>query len=175
VQKICESTSTRVSCRVLFAQRTNLKASNTFPVPEIIYDPSLIFSPHVTLLGLIFDDNAFAAPRLTSPERFSELYIEPGRNQLPVPLNHELDDVPVFRQPIKTLYGWSISDKEPMSYSVLYPAMRKLGQITNFLHVTRPYALRYGGGKAFNENGTYPPVSLCLHNKTLMLNGSTCR
>ena len=58
---------------------------------------------------------------------------------------------------------------------MLYLAIRKLGQITNFLHITRPYALRYSGGKAFNENGTYPPIALYLRNKTLMLNDSIYR
>jgi uncharacterized protein DUF3435 len=129
-------------------------ASNTFPVPEVIYDPSLIFSPHVILLGLIFDNQAFAAPSLTSPERLSELDIEPGQNQLPLPLDPELDNIPVFRQAIKTLHGWALSPTKPLTYSVLWSSMKKLGQITGFKQITRPYALRYGAGKAFNENGT---------------------
>ena len=105
------------------------------------------------LLGLIFDNQAFAAPSLTSPERLSELDIEPGRNQLSLPLNPELDNIPVFRQAIKTLYGWALSPTRPLTYSVLWSSMKKLGQITGFKQITRPYALRYGAGKAFNENG----------------------
>jgi hypothetical protein len=134
--------------------------SHTFPVPEIIYDPSLIFSPHVTLLGLIFDDQAFAAPSLTSPERLSELEIEPGRNQLEIPLDPRLYNTPVFRQAIRTLQGWAISPDKPLSYSVLWESMKKLGQLTGFKQVTRPYGLRYGAGKAFNENGMFNAVSL---------------
>jgi hypothetical protein len=53
-------------------------SSNTFPIPEIVYDPSLVFSPHVTLLGMKFDDQAFAAPSLTSPEKLSMLNIGAG-------------------------------------------------------------------------------------------------
>ena len=60
--------------------------SNTFPIPEIIYDPSLILSPHAFLLGLIFADRAFKAPNLTSPKQLAKLYVEPGRNELPLPL-----------------------------------------------------------------------------------------
>lgn len=48
-------------------------SSNTFPIPEIVYDPSLVFSPHVILLGIVFDDQALAAPSLTSPENLSRL------------------------------------------------------------------------------------------------------
>jgi len=42
---------------------------NTFPLPEIIFDPSLVLSPHVALLGLILADEAFLAPNLTSAEK----------------------------------------------------------------------------------------------------------
>jgi len=35
----------------------------------------------------------------------------------------------------------------------LLPWIRTLGQITGFAQVTRPYSLRYAGGKAFNDNG----------------------
>ncbi|KAH7317383.1 hypothetical protein BKA65DRAFT_411005, partial [Rhexocercosporidium sp. MPI-PUGE-AT-0058] len=48
------------------AGATYIKAKNTFPFPEVIFDPSLVFSPHVAFLGLIFADNAFLAPSLTS-------------------------------------------------------------------------------------------------------------
>ena len=57
---------------------TNKEARNTFPLPEIIYDPSLIFSLHVALLGLILADDAFLALNLTSAEKISELNIRPG-------------------------------------------------------------------------------------------------
>ena len=43
------------------------EASNTFPIPEIIYDPSLILSPYVFPLGLIFANYAFATSSLTLP------------------------------------------------------------------------------------------------------------
>jgi hypothetical protein len=35
-------------------------ARNTFPLLEIIYNPSLVLSPHVSLLCLLFVDCAFA-------------------------------------------------------------------------------------------------------------------
>jgi hypothetical protein len=122
-------------------------------VPEIIYDSSLVFSPHVMLLGLMFDDQAFAAPSLTSPEALSQLEIPPGHNHLPLPLKPKLKDVPVFRRVKRTSEGWTISKDEAMTYAMIYAAMVLLGQITAFLQILRPYALRYGAGKAFNENG----------------------
>ncbi|KAF2802862.1 uncharacterized protein BDZ99DRAFT_491913 [Mytilinidion resinicola] len=106
-----------------------IKDMNTFPLPEIIYDKSLIFSPH-----------AFAAYNLTSPEELSRLFIPPGRNKLPLRLNQELDDIPVFR-------------KAPLPYNTLLPWIKALGKITGFAQVARSYSLRYAGGKAFNEDG----------------------
>lgn len=132
---------------------TSSHSRNTFPILEIIYDPSLSFSPHIFLLGLLFADQAFAAYNLTSPEELSKLYIEPGRNELPLRLSRKLDNVPVFRQSVRTTNGWAISPDKPLLYSTLAPWTRKLGEITGFAQVSRPYALRYGAGKAFNENG----------------------
>jgi hypothetical protein len=80
-------------------------ARNTFPIPEIIFDPSLILSPHVFLLGLIFADKAFAAPNLTTAEQLSGLDIRPGYEQLPLLLKPSMANVPVFCKSIKTLYG----------------------------------------------------------------------
>ncbi|KAI9761204.1 MAG: hypothetical protein M1840_002004 [Geoglossum simile] len=53
-------------------------AMNKFSLPEIIFDSSLILSPHVFLLGLIFADRAFVAPNLTSANQLSRLDIRPG-------------------------------------------------------------------------------------------------
>ncbi|KAI9766699.1 MAG: hypothetical protein M1840_006343 [Geoglossum simile] len=71
---------------------------NKFLLQEIIFDPSLILSPHVFLLGLIFADRAFAAPNLTSAGQLSRLDIRPGYQQLELLLKPSMLDVPVFRK-----------------------------------------------------------------------------
>src|SRR6516162_9325820 len=83
---------------------TNKEARNTFPLPEIIYDPSLILSPHVALLGLILANDAFLAPNLTSAKKISKLDIRPGYEQLPLHLKPSMANIPVFHKSIKTLY-----------------------------------------------------------------------
>jgi Protein of unknown function (DUF3435) len=88
---------------------TYIKVKNTFPLLEIIFNLSLILSLHVALLGLIFADNIFLAPGLTSAERISELDIEPGCKQLPLYLKLKLADIPLFRKSIRTPYSWEIS------------------------------------------------------------------
>ena len=102
---------------------------------------------------MLFRDRAFAAYNLTSLEELSRLYIPPSRNELPLRLNRELDNVPVFWKAVKTSNGLVVSEDKPLPYSTLLPWIRALGQITGFAKVTRPYSLRYAGGKAFNENG----------------------
>jgi hypothetical protein len=82
-------------------------ASITFPVLETIYDPSLIFSPHVVLLGLISDDHAFVGPSLRSPEQLIRLYIPQNRNQLRIPLDPKLDNIPVLANISELLMGGS--------------------------------------------------------------------
>ncbi|KAI9764096.1 MAG: hypothetical protein M1840_008901 [Geoglossum simile] len=134
-------------------QYLGMKDANTFPIPEIIYDPSLVLSPHIILLGLILADGAFAAPNLTCAEQLSKLNIRPGCNQLPLLLLPEKADIPVFRKSIKTLYGWEISPDQPLPYSTLLPCIKKLGVLTRFPQIKRPYCLLYGTGNAFNQSG----------------------
>ncbi|KAH8727436.1 hypothetical protein GQ44DRAFT_770455 [Phaeosphaeriaceae sp. PMI808] len=105
-------------------------------------------------LGMLFCDQAFAAYNLTSPEELSRLDIAPDRNELPLSLNPELDNVPVFRKAVRTPDSWAISPTEPLPYSTLLPWARALGQITAFAQVTHPYPLGYARGKASNGNGS---------------------
>ena len=95
------------------------KARNIFTLLKIIFNPSLVLSPHVALLSFIFADNAFLAPSLTSAERISELDIPAGYEQLPLYLKPEMADIPVFRKSIKTPYGWQISPDQPLLYTTL--------------------------------------------------------
>ena len=106
--------------------------SNTFPIPEIIYDPSLILSPHTFLLGLIFADRAFKAPNLTSPEQLGRLFVEPSRNELQLPLRSDMDNIPIFQKAVKTLHGWEISLNLQLPYSTVALWMKKLGAIIGF-------------------------------------------
>jgi hypothetical protein len=57
-------------------------SSNTFPLPEIMYDYTLLFSSHTVLLGMLFRDCAFAAYNLNSEKEPRRLTILPGCNEL---------------------------------------------------------------------------------------------
>jgi hypothetical protein len=95
------------------------------------------------------------APSLTSAARISELDIPPGYEQLPLHLKPEMADIPVFRKSVRTPYGWEISPDQPLPYTTLLKWMKRLGVLTGFPQITRPYSLRYGAGNAFNQSGAY--------------------
>ena len=130
---------------------------NTYILPEIIFDPSLVLSPHVSLLGLLFADHAFkrvdGEEVLVSAEQLPHLHIRDECNELPLLLDPALDDVPVFRQTERTLQGIGISPVTPLRYSTLLPWVKTIGAITGFRQVARPYSLRYGAGKALDNSG----------------------
>ncbi|EKD17824.1 C2H2 finger domain-containing protein [Drepanopeziza brunnea f. sp. 'multigermtubi' MB_m1] len=77
----------------------HIEAKDTLILPEIIFNPSLTFRPHVALLSLIFADNAFLAPGLMSAERIRELEIPLGCEQLPLRLKPEIATRPTHRVP----------------------------------------------------------------------------
>ncbi|CDM32842.1 Protein of unknown function DUF3435 [Penicillium roqueforti FM164] len=56
------------------------KESNTFPIPEIIFDPTLVLSPYVFLLGILFRIGAFKSlskdgPVMDCPEKLYRLRV----------------------------------------------------------------------------------------------------
>ena len=93
--------------------------SNTFPIPENIYNPSLVRSPHIFLLGLILADGVFAAPDLMSAEQFSGLDIQPGTIQLPLLLIPSMNNISKFRKSTNTTYGTAISPDLPLPNTTL--------------------------------------------------------
>jgi hypothetical protein len=66
------------SSSILVRRATYIEARNTFLLPEVIFDLSLVLSLHVALLGLIFTNNTFLALSLTLAERISKLDIPPS-------------------------------------------------------------------------------------------------
>lgn len=105
----------------------------------------------------MFADRAFkrvdGEDVLVSAEQLSHLHIPDGCNEHRLSLDPDLDDVPVFRQTERTLQGLGISSDRPLAYSTLLPWVKKMGVITGFRQVARPYSLRYGAGKTLDNSG----------------------
>ena len=107
----------------------------------------------------MFADRAFkrvdGQDVLVSADQLLRLYIPDGCNELPLLLDPALDDVPIFRQTERMLQGISISSNRPLLCSTLLPWVKKIGAITGFRQVARPYSLRYGAGKALDSSGVF--------------------
>ena len=146
----------KFSVATLFSSLT-CPATHTFFPTEIIFNPFLILSPHVFLPGLIFADRAFDCVEgeevLVSASQIPRLGIHDGCNKLPLLIDPALDDVPIFRMSERNLQGISISPDKPLPYTTIEPWVKKIGVITGFPQVTRPYSLRYGAGTALDSSG----------------------
>ncbi|PGG98902.1 hypothetical protein GX51_06549 [Blastomyces parvus] len=73
-----------------------MKNANTFWLPEIIYDPTLVLSPHVFLLGMLFHIQAFKSPSIRTAEQLYSLGILDRLNQQELPLRDGLLDKFIF-------------------------------------------------------------------------------
>jgi len=76
----------------------NERGRNELGIPDVPNEPCLLLCPRITKLALLFADQAFAAPSLTSPKHLFRLRIAPGQKQLPVPLKEKMAERPLFRQ-----------------------------------------------------------------------------
>ncbi len=104
------------------------------------------------MLALIFADEAFAVPELTSTEQLFRLRIPPGQKQLELPLKEEVQEMPVFRRCKSTIHGVQISRAEALADSTLRPQMVDLGSATGMELQTGPYTFRRGNGEALDNS-----------------------
>ncbi|OJD27056.1 hypothetical protein ACJ73_01562 [Blastomyces percursus] len=133
------------------------KAPNEFKIPEIIFDPTLVLSPHVCLLSMLFHIEGFkkistTGPVLDSAEKLYSLKVLEGKGQQELRLKDELLDKFVFCQVERTSTGFRINLEKRLLASTVRSRMRRGGEITGFEQVTHPYNLRYAGAKAFNSS-----------------------
>ncbi|KAI1913309.1 hypothetical protein LOZ12_002725 [Ophidiomyces ophidiicola] len=141
-----------------------MKDANTFPLPEVIYDPTLILSPHVLLLGMLFHIKAFQSPNIDCPENLYSLNVLPGLNEQRLPLREELANKYVFCEAIQQGEVVRLALDLKYSYGKLKYRMKKGGEITGFFQIVKPYVLRNGAAKAYNKS---PDVSEPLQNLIL--------
>ncbi|KAH7379041.1 hypothetical protein BKA64DRAFT_698284 [Cadophora sp. MPI-SDFR-AT-0126] len=111
---------------------------NEFKNPEIIYDPTLVLSPHVFLLGMLFKARAFKSPSIDYPQRLYSLKVLKGLNKPPLLLRDEMNNEFIFCEALS-------------SRSVQY-RMKVGGEITGFRQVLKPYNLRDSSAKGLNKS-----------------------
>ncbi|GIJ89518.1 hypothetical protein Asppvi_008460 [Aspergillus pseudoviridinutans] len=133
------------------------KAANEFKIPEIIFDPTLVLSPHVCLLSMLFHIKGFKTVSTTGPvldcaEKLYSLEVLDGKGQQELKLKDEILDKFVFCQVERQPTGYRIALEKRLTESTLRSRMRRAGEIIGFDQVTRPYLLRYAGAKEFNNS-----------------------
>jgi len=127
-------------------------------VPEGIFHRSLLLSPHVFLLALLFRHNAFHQESgLASPEGIGKLNIHPGENELPLPLRSDLSDVYIFRKAVQTLTGYEISPNEPVTYAMMRGWIKAIGEILGIEYNVICYCLRYFTGNKLDQSRMFSP------------------
>jgi hypothetical protein len=72
----------------------------------------------------------------------------------------------------RTLQGIGISPDQPLPYTTLEPWVKKVGAITGFQQITRPYSLCYGAGTALDSSGTLLKTALVDNSITNCILGS---
>ncbi|KAJ6126308.1 hypothetical protein N7523_001920 [Penicillium sp. IBT 18751x] len=125
---------------------------NNFPLPEIIDDPSLIFSPHTFIFGVLFWLEAFQVTELCSMEKLRALLIEGGRQQMPLPIRPEVEEYYIFCR-TKIVDGqpemlWDC----PMPAGTMSGRLKSTGEIHGWLHSMFSHRCKYAGGKMLNES-----------------------
>ncbi|KJZ72256.1 hypothetical protein HIM_08398 [Hirsutella minnesotensis 3608] len=141
-----------------------VKDAKTFPIPETLYDPSLLLNPHVFLLGILFRHKAFRAASLTSPAQLAKLDIHPGELELPLPLRDDIKETYIFRRAVKTFTGVKLSSNEPISYQMMAQWIKRIGEILGLEYSTIPYNLRYNAANEFDRSAD---ISESLRNLAL--------
>lgn len=106
--------------------------SKTFTIPERMFDPSLLLSPHAFLLGILFRHRAFRASGLIAAHQLDELDIHPGERELPLHSRNDLKEVCIFRRAIKTLTGYKMSETKPITYRMMASWIKRVGEIMGF-------------------------------------------
>ena len=104
------------------------------------------------MLALVFADQAFAAPGLTSAEYLFRLRVPAGQKQLKLPLKETMKALPLFRRCKNTVNGVRISDEDVLADSTLRPQMINLGSITVMELPTGPCTFRRGSGEALDNS-----------------------
>ena len=135
---------------------------NEFGIPDIPNEPCLLLCPQITMLALLFVDQAFAVSSLTSPEQLFRLRITSGQKQLSVPLKEEMAEMPLFRRCKHTVEGIQITE-QALADTTLRPQMINLGSITGMELPTGPYTFRRGNGQALDNSSKWTMIISRVH------------
>lgn len=123
-------------------------------MPEILFDPSLLLSPHVFLLAVLCHNRAFINEELNdNPHAISTLKLHAQTNQLLLAFKSSMMDMPLFRQSVSTPIGYQMSTTKKITSGITNKWLRTIGQLLGFKDNTIAYGLRYFAGNSLDQRG----------------------
>lgn len=96
------------------------------------------------------------------PENLYNLRVLNGLGQQKLKLRPEILDQYIFCHSLREPHGFRIALEQNLTGGWLRYRMKRGGEITGFEEVTKPYGLRYGAAKAFNDSREFY-IAHCLH------------
>ncbi|KAK8013600.1 hypothetical protein PG991_009193 [Apiospora marii] len=121
-------------------------------IPEIIWEPTLLLSPHVFLMAVLMYRRAFLNEGLNNdPDNFAKLTLPKNENEMAIPLKKEVKDMYLFRKIKRDLAG----DWQPINEHITKNQMSiwhsRIGMLAGFEHATINYSLRYAAGNSVDK------------------------
>ena len=102
------------------------------------------------IISIAFDDEAFGAPGLTSPEILFQLQARHSKGCQPISWKEDMLDVPIFRRVYATKDGIKTSPDKALPYNVFQGWIKRLGEALGYLQTLTTYCLRRALGNAIN-------------------------
>ncbi|KMU79336.1 hypothetical protein CISG_07822 [Coccidioides immitis RMSCC 3703] len=125
--------------------------SNTFPLPEIIFGVSLVFSSHVFLFDMLFHANAFQDD-IRSMADIPQLHCQ----ELPLPLKPEVRDYYLFCK-VDVVDGQvHLQQHTPMTAGALDSQLKTMSEIHGWLNLFYSHQFQYSSGKMLDESVIMP-------------------
>lgn len=134
-----------------------------FPIPEVIFDPDLLLSPHIFLLTILFQHRAFKSEILNNnPQLLYTSKIEAGENQIKVELHPNIINTHVFRRTEKTVTSLQMGTR-PIDRSMISKIVGTVGRLAGFKGNTICYTLHYIAGNNLDQSSIYLCSLFLLH------------
>ncbi|PGG96108.1 hypothetical protein AJ80_09871 [Polytolypa hystricis UAMH7299] len=128
------------------------KDKNTFWLSEIIYNLTLVLSPYIFLLKLLFHAKAFKSPYIQCPEDLYNLGILEDFNEQKISLQDELAEKFLFCQAVCNGEGIQVVYEIKATTASLQNRMKKCSEITGFEYPVGLYNIQRSTGKGWNKS-----------------------
>ena len=111
------------------------------------------------LISLALDDNAFDAESAKDVKNMFWVKMPNHKKSLVLKWKREVLDVPVFREPSRSIAEGGTSSSEPLRAGTWIRYLKRLGRTAGFQYSFTQYGLRRGLLNVVNRSCTFDPGS----------------